>query len=315
MEENEKSIMELSGYKPTDIVLAKVKGYPQWPAMVLDESILPDYVLKKKPKTMKIPPKKKNSPPAYVIPVRFFSDDTYIWIKSNEILLLTTEMIDDFLNKPKRRKDNLLESAYKLARNPLDIESFVKYGSSGKPLPEVEYESEAYSESINESESSLSDDDYGGEPKKKKAKSVKAKSTRSKSKPLIKQKKSAKGKPGPKPKTKPIPQESDDSYWGIEEDFEDNYRQGNYIYEDIEEEKRFIKGMLPSDILTKQLVESSKQFDKASSKLISQLLDIIDYISEKERKIKEKTELELKELRDKEEREAKEQKRETRART
>lgn len=311
MEDNGKSIMELSGFKPTDVVLAKVKGYPQWPAMVLDESILPDYVLQKKPKTLKIPPKKKNLPFIYVIPVRFFSDDTYIWIKSNEIQFLTTEMINNFLEKPKRRKDNLLESAYQLAKNPLDMELFVKYGSSGKPAPkyESESESELLSESTNESDMSMTDesDDYSDAPPKKKAKTTKAKPSKAKSKAKPVKEKATKAKPGPKPKKKPLPQEiDDDSDWGVDEDFEENFKQGNYIFENIEQEKRFLKEQLTSNELTKQLNQSSKQFNKASDKLIGQLLEVIDYVSEKERAIKEERELKLKELREKFQREKEE---------
>lgn len=37
----------MSEYQPTSIVLAKVKGYPAWPAMVLDESLLPEHISNK----------------------------------------------------------------------------------------------------------------------------------------------------------------------------------------------------------------------------------------------------------------------------
>ncbi|EGV66657.1 hypothetical protein CANTEDRAFT_112378, partial [Yamadazyma tenuis ATCC 10573] len=59
-------------FSPTSIVLAKVKGYPPWPAMVLDEMILPDHILARRPKTVKLPPKRKNQGPVLILPVRFF---------------------------------------------------------------------------------------------------------------------------------------------------------------------------------------------------------------------------------------------------
>ena len=39
--------LSMSEYQPTSIVLAKVKGYPAWPAMVLDESLLPEHISNK----------------------------------------------------------------------------------------------------------------------------------------------------------------------------------------------------------------------------------------------------------------------------
>ena len=103
-------------FPPTTVVLAKVKGYPAWPAMVLEESKLPDHILSKKPKTkssssLTTPSsrKKKSTIPAHILPVRFFSDDTYIWINTHDIKLLTKDAIQNFFtdSNKKRRRDNL----------------------------------------------------------------------------------------------------------------------------------------------------------------------------------------------------------------
>lgn len=54
--------LSMSEYQPTSIVLAKVKGYPAWPAMVLDESLLPEHISNKKPKSKTNPPTSISSP-------------------------------------------------------------------------------------------------------------------------------------------------------------------------------------------------------------------------------------------------------------
>lgn len=157
-------------YTAKSIVLAKVKGYPPWPAMVLDYNLLPENIKTKKPKTVK---QTKNLKAVSVLPVRFFSDDTYIWIKDSDIKPLTQEQITEYLEKEgkRKRRDNLLKFAYELANSPPDMELFIKWGSKGEPefVPEPEPEKEEEVE----------------EPVTKKQK--------------------VKAKPGPKPKPKPKP--------------------------------------------------------------------------------------------------------------
>ncbi|RKP31010.1 hypothetical protein METBISCDRAFT_15038 [Metschnikowia bicuspidata] len=108
------------GLLPHTIVLAKVKGYPPWPAMVLEEEILPENVRRIKPKTVRA--EKKHSRPAINLPVQFFSDKTYIWIKSSDLKILTPDDIDEFLAKRARlKKNDLLVDAYRLAKAPPDM--------------------------------------------------------------------------------------------------------------------------------------------------------------------------------------------------
>lgn len=232
VEKSEKSTE--SPYKPTDIVLAKVKGYPPWPAMVLEESILPDNVIKKRPKT------KQNK--TFILPVRFFSDDTYIWIKSTDMKPLTDDMIDEFFSKVKRRRDNLLDSAYTLAKDPLDMEVFVKYGSSGVP-PEPE---------VIEIEES---------PKKKKKLTIKLNSGKA-------------PKPKAKSRTKkaPIPPEDVDPDWGIEEDIDSQYDEGNYIFSEKLQEIEFKQNFPTADQLSRELALNSSKFDAIAQPLTRQLL-------------------------------------------
>lgn len=103
----------MSEYQPTSIVLAKVKGYPAWPAMVLDESLLPEHISNKKPKSKTNPPTSISSPtpqspskkkPSIIVPVRFFSDDTYIWINTNDLKPLTKQMIQDYFSTSSKKE-------------------------------------------------------------------------------------------------------------------------------------------------------------------------------------------------------------------
>lgn len=263
-----------SEFTPKSIVLAKVKGYPPWPAMVLDENILPEHIINKKPKTVKAP-KLKAAKPITVVPVRFFSDDTYIWIKTNEIKPLTSNMIDAFLTKPTKRKDNLLESAYNLAKDPLDMQLFVSYGSSGKPPPGPEYIPEPESEISMESVESEQDENDEDEPPKKRKKPgpKPKKDTKKKGKPGPKPK--AASKPGPKPKVKPEPKvvEEVDPDWGIEENMEELYKEGNYIFDNKSEQIQFQTQFPTSEVISHDLHVKSQTLQELSDKLIPQLLE------------------------------------------
>ncbi|CAN3370597.1 hypothetical protein DICA2_F34332 [Diutina catenulata] len=121
-------------YPPRAIVLAKVKGYPKWPAMVLSERVLPENIRKIKPKAAR----------RRVIPVRFFSDDTYIWIHDADLATLSPKMIEAHFDEVsrKRRKDNMLEAAYTLALDPPEMELFAQYGSRLAPDPTEELDDE-----------------------------------------------------------------------------------------------------------------------------------------------------------------------------
>lgn len=270
-----------SEYPPTSVVLAKVKGYPPWPAMVLEQSLLPDHITSKKPKSIKVA-KTKSKKPVGIVPVRFFSDDTYIWIKTNEIKPLTPSMIEEFLNKPNKRKDNLLESAYTLAKNPLDMELFIKYGSSGKPPPDpepIELDLEEI-KSENSDVNSVGDSDGEEEPARKKnksgpksrAKPKSAKADSKKGKPGPKAKANSKSGPKPKPKPKPKEEPFEDPDWGVEEDLEQLYKQGNYIFDKKPEQLEFQATFPPGEVIGAELHQKSQQFQRVSDQLVPRLL-------------------------------------------
>ncbi|CCK68839.1 Ioc4p KNAG_0B04000 [Huiozyma naganishii CBS 8797] len=153
-------------YQPTDIVLAKVKGYPAWPAMIIPTELIPPNVLKtnshlkssdsedsdsdesiKYSKLLKFK-KFKTSQDAYC--VKFLKDDSYRWAKAHELQLLTTEDCEEWLKKNKS-KQKRLTPAYRMAiaglsgdaKTPgIDVWEFVEYGSNGKDDDEEYVEDE-----------------------------------------------------------------------------------------------------------------------------------------------------------------------------
>ncbi|KOG97388.1 Ioc4p [Saccharomyces eubayanus] len=176
-------------FQPTDIVLAKVKGFSAWPAMIIPNELIPDNILKNKPvgvhkgksangKEAEIeeqeqgdgdgeeeqeevfddseanPEKfiiytpvlkfRKNDTLKPVYCVKFFCDDSYIWVKPMDLKILTSEECRQWLNS-KQRKNKKLIPAYEMAmkgKDDIDIWEFVEYGSYGKPDEEEYVEEE-----------------------------------------------------------------------------------------------------------------------------------------------------------------------------
>ncbi|CAH2355394.1 hypothetical protein CLIB1423_25S01288 [[Candida] railenensis] len=298
--------MSDSTYTPKSIVLAKVKGYPPWPAMVLDESLLPEHILIKKPKTVKQPKaSSKNTKKVEILPVRFFSDDTYIWIKDSDVKDLKEDTIKGFLEKEgaKRKNDNLLKVAYELANSPPDMELFIKFGSKGEPEPEPEPEPEL---ELEESEAETKEP-----PKKKQAKSrakpgpkassskassskaasskaasSKAASTKAASSKATSSKaassKAAASKAAPKPAPKPKvvdPYEGYDSDWGLNENDGGEDDDENYIFSNKKEQHEFETKFPSSQAITEHHRKVTEQIQKIRDNL-SKLLLIEESVNE-----------------------------------
>ncbi|CAI5760216.1 unnamed protein product [Candida verbasci] len=230
-------------FPPTTIVLAKVKGYPAWPAMVLDEELLPEHISSKKPKSRKAA--------SNFLPVRFFSDDTYIWINITDVKLLAPEMIDAHFveSSTKRRKDNLLENAFELAKEPPEMELFIQYGSRAAPPDEEEVAPILDEEDV-----------IVAKPARKKAKV---------------EKKPAEKKPVEKKLSAKEKQRLQDlkiwagydSDWGLDDFNQYDFENGNYIF-DNEEEQNEIFNNIDFDNLDKL----TTKFAKIEEKLISKIL-------------------------------------------
>ncbi|GAA5981213.1 hypothetical protein JCM5350_006063 [Sporobolomyces pararoseus] len=95
-------------YKESDIVLAKVKGYPSWPGRVVDASSASKKVLKEKPV------KGKN---LYL--VQFFPTGDFAWSQPRDLSLLQAKEIDAFINGPGKKKGDLLQG-YQIAKDPAE---------------------------------------------------------------------------------------------------------------------------------------------------------------------------------------------------
>ncbi|GAA6034486.1 hypothetical protein JCM8097_005353 [Rhodosporidiobolus ruineniae] len=92
-------------YSAGEVVLAKVKGFPAWPAQVLEHDKAPVKVLKEKPKG-------KN-----INLVQFFPTGDYSWSASRDLSLLTQKEISAYLSSTNKKKGDLLEG-YRIAQDP-----------------------------------------------------------------------------------------------------------------------------------------------------------------------------------------------------
>lgn len=188
-------------FSPGQIVLSKVKGYLAWPAMVLDEQLLPKRIVDIKPRKLR---GKKGRPEPVATPLRFFADDTYMWADANDLSPLTNEAIEHTLEH--KRVSRLLSYAYQVAKDPPAMEAFIKWGTSG-----VEPEGGAAEEEEEEEEE---------KPKVKKEKTTKPKAE-PKSRKREAPRKAA--KPEKKVKVEEVEEVEEEPEWVLESDYEDDF--------------------------------------------------------------------------------------------
>lgn len=231
-------------YQPTQIVLAKVKGYSPWPSMIIPEEIIPANVMKSEYVSRSdsedtdtrdpgnfiiysdILSFKKFITSQEIYCVKFFCDDSYRWVKYNDLSLLTVDECRDWLDADIRKNKKLIP-AYEMAlkglvtENGVDVWEFVEYGSNGKDQNDEEYVEDEETSSMGRRRSKrneratrsssrqrskrqkISSDDEQDEPK-----NVASRRTRSKKPSKIQEesikieKPQKKEKPKPKPKQK-----------------------------------------------------------------------------------------------------------------
>lgn len=199
-------------YQPTDVVLAKVKGYPAWPAMVVPTELIPEHILRTRHQQ---PTKRKSTgeedlqddapieeeeededPSHYIVYssilkfrkfdspcqqycVKFFCDDSYIWVRPADLKPLLVEDCQKWLNKPRNKK---LIPAYEMASrgsDGIDVWEFIEYGSAGKPEEEEYQEPYEDEEEVLDEESGVeSDNDYADEGPRPSRTSARQKSKR-----------------------------------------------------------------------------------------------------------------------------------------
>ncbi|KAJ6454393.1 hypothetical protein C8R45DRAFT_1037974 [Mycena sanguinolenta] len=88
-----------------EIVLAKIRGFPLWPGMVVDAETVPAAVEKERPRGKD------------VYAIRFFPVGDYAWFGSKELTRLTRAMIDAFVRDP-TKKEGDLKDGYRQALDP-----------------------------------------------------------------------------------------------------------------------------------------------------------------------------------------------------
>ncbi|KAI0633492.1 hypothetical protein C8Q77DRAFT_791919 [Trametes polyzona] len=96
-------------YEVRDIVLAKVRGFPPWPGMIVDPDTVPEAVAKERPNAKS---KKGNW---YC--VRFFPAGDYAWIVPKDISRLQQHEIEAYISEPFKRSGELLKG-YRIALDP-----------------------------------------------------------------------------------------------------------------------------------------------------------------------------------------------------
>ncbi|KAH9932487.1 uncharacterized protein B0H18DRAFT_26786 [Fomitopsis serialis] len=100
-------------YEFRDIVLAKVRGYPSWPGMIVDPETVPQNVQGERPNA------KSKKGKWYC--VRFFPAGDYAWIVPRDISKLQQHEIQAYVNEPAKKSADLLHG-YRIALDPTEWE-------------------------------------------------------------------------------------------------------------------------------------------------------------------------------------------------
>ncbi|KAF8585893.1 Tudor/PWWP/MBT [Ramaria rubella] len=137
-------------YSLGDVVLAKIRGYPRWPGMIVDPEKVPSAVAKERPGSKK----------TIFYCVRFFPAGDYSWAVSKDLSLLQKHEIEAYINEPSKKNGDLL-AGYKIAMNPSVWEE-------GLEEQRVALEEAEADEEVDQLEDG-DDDDDDDEPKKLKS--------------------------------------------------------------------------------------------------------------------------------------------------
>ncbi|KAG6335689.1 hypothetical protein ID866_3395 [Astraeus odoratus] len=98
-------------YTEREIVLAKVRGFPPWPGMVVNPDNVPPIVSRERPTGKK----------ATFYCVRFFPAGDYAWLVSKDISKLKEHEIQAYISEPHKKNIDLLEG-YRIALDPVKWE-------------------------------------------------------------------------------------------------------------------------------------------------------------------------------------------------
>ncbi|KAK9899145.1 hypothetical protein P389DRAFT_209153 [Cystobasidium minutum MCA 4210] len=163
-----------SDFKLGDIVLTKVKGYPEWPGKIVEGSTSPENIQRLKAGRPFL--------------VRFYPDGDYVWAYPKELRQLTHKIIDAYLSDGSKKKLGKLRQGYEIAKDPSEweAEQEKKDAAAKKAAEEPE-----------EEDVDMLDDDAADS---KNAAGKKRKRTASDKEPKAKKETAAKAKKEPAPK-------------------------------------------------------------------------------------------------------------------
>ncbi|KAL1412777.1 hypothetical protein Q8F55_000525 [Vanrija albida] len=91
-----------------EIVLARLRGYPAWPARITNPDDLPANVLAQRPKS------------SQVYCTQFFPVGDFSWLPPKDVQSLPKHQIEAFLNETHRKASGALREAYKTALDPTE---------------------------------------------------------------------------------------------------------------------------------------------------------------------------------------------------
>ncbi|CAJ0831134.1 18954_t:CDS:2 [Entrophospora sp. SA101] len=125
------------------IVLAKLKGFPWWPAKIEKENKIPEHILKKKPKHQN------------TIPVKFFGTNDYGFVNKKDIKQFDMNKAKDMIKKKTNKK--LVESTGYGVRS-IKKESDVNADNSSSDKKPIIRARRTYKRSVNNKDQSVNDD-------------------------------------------------------------------------------------------------------------------------------------------------------------
>lgn len=115
--------------EPGDYFFVKLKGHPQWPAVICDDDMLPQTLIKSRPVTAARADGTYREDYAdggkrahdRTFPVMYLYTNEFSWVRNTDLLPLDASTVMDAIND-KMRKD--LKQAYEIASNALPLDHF-----------------------------------------------------------------------------------------------------------------------------------------------------------------------------------------------